>query len=66
MDARQGVALQQRQGRARIFNMRIDFAGVVTMVGREVYLQGKGTMHGKLLGLVTVARSRAGRRTSAN
>ncbi len=42
---------------ARIFHMRIDFAGVVPMVGRDSYLQGKGTMHGKLLGLVTVARS---------
>ena len=42
---------------ARIFHMRIDFAGVVPMVGRDTYLQGKGLMHGKLLGLVTVARS---------
>ena len=42
---------------ARIFHMRIDFAGVVPMVGRDVYLRGTGTMHGKLLGLVTVARS---------
>jgi len=42
---------------ARIFHMRIDFAGVVPMVGRDTYLRGKGMMHGKLLGLVTVARS---------
>ena len=42
---------------ARIFHMRIDFAGVVPMVGRDIYLRGKGIMHGKLLGLVTVARS---------
>jgi len=42
---------------ARIFHMRIDFAGVVPMVGRDIYLRGKGSMHGKLLGLVTVARS---------
>jgi len=42
---------------ARIFHMRIDFAGLVPMVGRDVYLRGKGVMHGKLLGLVTVARS---------
>jgi hypothetical protein len=42
---------------ARIFHMRIDFAGVVPMVGRDTYLRGKGVMHGKLLGLVTVARS---------
>jgi hypothetical protein len=27
------------------------------MVGRDIYLRGKGMMHGKLLGLVTVARS---------
>jgi hypothetical protein len=42
---------------ARIFHMRIDFAGVVPMVGRDIYLRGKGSMHGKLLGLVTVVRS---------
>lgn len=42
---------------ARIFHMRIDFAGVVPMVGRDTYLRGTGIMHGKLLGLVTVARS---------
>jgi len=42
---------------ARIFHMRIDFAGVVPMVGSDVYLGGKGVMHGKLLGLVTVARA---------
>jgi hypothetical protein len=30
---------------------------VVPMVGRDTYLRGKGIMHGKLLGLVTVARS---------
>jgi hypothetical protein len=42
---------------ARFFHMRIDFAGVVPMVGWDIYLRGKGLMHGKLLGLVTVARS---------
>jgi hypothetical protein len=42
---------------ARIFHMRIDFAGVVLMVGRDTYLRGKGNMRGKLVGLVTVARS---------
>ena len=42
---------------ARIFHMRIDFAGLVPMVGRDIYLRGKGVMHGKLLGLVTVARA---------
>jgi len=42
---------------ARIFHMRIDFAGVVPMVGRDSYVHGKGIMHGKLLGAVTVVRS---------
>jgi len=42
---------------ARVFHMRIDFAGVVPMVGRDTYLGGKGIMHGKLLGLVTVAHT---------
>jgi hypothetical protein len=42
---------------SRFFHMRIDFAGVVPMVGRDIYLRGKGVMHGKLLGLVTVVRS---------
>jgi len=40
---------------ARIFHMRIDFAGFVPMVGCDVYLRGHGRMQGKLLGLVTVA-----------
>jgi Family of unknown function (DUF6544) len=40
---------------ARLFHMRIDFAGMVPMVGRDSYLRGRGRMHGKLLGLVTVA-----------
>jgi len=51
---------------ARIFHMRIDFARVVPMAGRDVHLRGSGTMHGKLLGLVTVARSGGGKRTSAS
>jgi len=42
---------------ARIFHMRIDFAKVVPMVGRDTYLGGKGIMHGKLLDLITVAHS---------
>ena len=42
---------------ARVFHMRIDFASVVPMVGRDTYLHGKGIMHGKLLGLVTVAHT---------
>lgn len=43
---------------ARIFHMRIDFASVVPMVGQDTYVGGKGVMHGKLLGLVTVAHSK--------
>jgi hypothetical protein len=42
---------------ARIFHMRIDFASVVPMVGRDSYFGGKGIMHRKLLGLVTVAHA---------
>ena len=42
---------------ARIFHMRIDFASVVPMVGRDTYVGGKGIMHGKLLGLFTVAHA---------
>jgi len=42
---------------ARVFQMRIDFASVVPMVGRDTYIGGKGVMHGKLLGLVTVAHT---------
>ena len=40
---------------ARLFHMRIDFAGFLPMVGRDSYVRGQGRMHGKLLGLVTVA-----------
>ena len=40
---------------ARVFHMRIDMGGVLPMVGRDVYLGGRGTMHGTLLRLVTVA-----------
>ena len=40
---------------ARLFHMRIDFAGFVPMVGRDSYVRGQGHMRGKLLGLVTVA-----------
>ena len=42
---------------ARVFHMRIDFASVVPMVGRDTYLGGKGIMQGKLLGLFTVAHA---------
>jgi hypothetical protein len=39
---------------ARIFVMRIRFAHVLSMVGRDTYIRGHGRMRGKLLGLVTV------------
>lgn len=39
----------------RIFDMRIDVAHVVPMVGRDSYVDGCGSMRGKVLGLVTVA-----------
>jgi hypothetical protein len=42
-------------GVARIFVMRIRFAGVVPMTGVDRYLWGRGRMVGKLLGLITVA-----------
>jgi hypothetical protein len=40
---------------SRLFDMRVDLAGLVPMVGRDSYVRGKGRMHGRLLGLVTVA-----------
>jgi len=40
---------------ARVYYMRIDFAGVLPMFGVDVYRVGQGRMHGKLLGLITVA-----------
>ena len=40
---------------ARLFVMRLRFAGVVPMVGSDTYLHGHGRMLGKLLDLVTVA-----------
>jgi hypothetical protein len=45
-------------GVARIFVMRIRFAGVVPMTGVDSYLRGRGRMLGKLLGVVTVADGR--------
>ena len=44
-----------RPGVARVFHMRIDAAGLLPMLGRDSYLSGRGRMHGRLLGLVTVA-----------
>ena len=40
---------------ARLFHLRITAAGVVPMTGRDAYVHGRGRMHGKLAGLVTVA-----------
>ena len=40
---------------ARLFHMRLDLFGVVPMVGTDRYVAGEGRMHGKLLGLLTVA-----------
>ena len=42
-------------GPARVYYMRIDFAGVLPMFGLDTYQAGHGRMHGKLLGLITVA-----------
>jgi len=39
----------------RVFHLRLDLAGVVPMVGKDTYLNGKGRMVGRLLGLVPVA-----------
>lgn len=40
---------------ARIFTMRVWFARVLPMMGHDTYVRGRGRMHGKLAGLVTVA-----------
>ncbi len=39
----------------RLIHMRIAVAGLIPMFGTDTYAQGVGRMHGKLLGLVTVA-----------
>jgi hypothetical protein len=44
-----------RPGVARVFHMRITAVGLLPMLGRDSYLSGQGQMHGRLLGLVTVA-----------
>jgi len=43
---------------ARVFVMRLRFAGVVPMIGRDTYLDGRGRMLGKLLDRFTVADGR--------
>jgi hypothetical protein len=40
---------------ARLFRMRLMFAGVVPMWGWDTYRAGRGRVHGKLLNLLTVA-----------
>ena len=40
---------------ARIYYLRIDFAGVLPMFGVDAYQAGHGRMQGKLVGLITVA-----------
>lgn len=40
---------------ARVFVMRLRFAGVVPMIGVDSYVRGSGEMRGKLLGIVPVA-----------
>jgi hypothetical protein len=39
----------------RVFHMRLDVAGFIPMVGRDVYAAGHGFMKGKLAGMTTVA-----------
>ena len=43
---------------ARIFLMRLDFAGAIPMVGADTYAAGRGLMRGKLLDLITVAHAK--------
>ena len=40
---------------ARVIDMRIDVAGLIPMFGTDTYVDRRGRMHGKVLGLVTVA-----------
>jgi hypothetical protein len=40
---------------ARIFDMRIDFGGVLPMFGSDTYVAGGGRMFGKLLNVLKVA-----------
>lgn len=42
---------------ARLFRMRIDFAGLVPMLGGDTYVEGTGRMAGRLLGVIPVARA---------
>lgn len=40
---------------ARIFVMRLRWAGIARMLGSDTYLRGQGRMRGKLLNMITVA-----------
>ena len=40
---------------ARVFHMRIDAGRVIPLIGRDSYLEGRGRMQGRLLGLLSVA-----------
>jgi hypothetical protein len=40
---------------SRVFHLRVNFAWVLPMLGRDSYLLGRGRMRGRLLGLVPVA-----------
>jgi Family of unknown function (DUF6544) len=40
---------------SRLFVLRVRFAGVLPMTGRDTYVRGHGRMLGKLLGLIPVA-----------
>jgi hypothetical protein len=50
-----GVAVQHVLVPARVYYLRIYFAGVLPMFGLDVYRAGQGRMHGELRGLITVA-----------
>ena len=39
----------------RVYSMRVGFAGMLPMMGKDTYLRGRGQMLGKLLGLFKVA-----------
>jgi hypothetical protein len=45
---------------ARIFHIRIRFGGLVPVLGRDTYIEGRGRMLVRLMDLVTVADGRSG------
>lgn len=56
----EAVQLSTADPLARLFRMRVDLAGVVPMVGLDRYAAGRGSMDGRLLGLVRVASGSGG------